>query len=104
MDEFKNRLKYAMSYRGINQVELANKIECSKSLITKYLKGESKAKQDRLYAISVVLDVNPVWLLGYDVPMLVNKNINLKEKVKDKIEALTDEQLEKLLIIINTMF
>ncbi len=104
MEQFKDRLKFAMNYNKINQVELAEKTNCSKSLISKYLKGETKAKQDRLYMISSVLGVNPVWLMGYDVPMIENKNKNLKDQLKSKIDSLDDSQVEKLLVIIKTMF
>ena len=54
--------------------------------------------------ISSVLGVNPVWLMGYDVPMIENKNKNLKDQLKSKIDSLDDSQVEKLLVIIKTMF
>lgn len=104
MEDFKTRLKYAMKYRNIKQNDLADKIGCSKSLITRYIKGQTKAKQDNLKLISEVLQVSPVWLMGYDVPMTDNTKSNLSELIKSIIDAMSDEQLEKLKIIIDAMF
>ena len=38
-------------------------------LITDYLKGRYEASQSNIYALALILDVNEVWLMGYDVPM-----------------------------------
>ena len=65
----KNRLKKALSERGFTQQDLADKTGISKSSISQYLSGYAKPKDDRVYAISLALDINEAWLLGYDVPM-----------------------------------
>lgn len=104
MEDFKTRLKHAIKYRNIKQNNLADKIGCSKSLITRYIKGQTNAKQDNLNLISEVLQVSPAWLLGYDVPMTDNTKSNLSEVIKSIIDSMSDDQLEKLKIIIDTMF
>jgi transcriptional regulator with XRE-family HTH domain len=65
-DTFANRLKKALNMRKMKPAELAEKARIDKSLISNYLSGNYKAKQDKLTTIAKVLDVNPVWLMGYD--------------------------------------
>jgi len=50
-------------------VELHEKTNISESLISKYLSGNAIARQRKIALISEALNVNPVWLMGYDVPM-----------------------------------
>ncbi len=58
-----------MELRRITQTELHEKTGIGKSSISTYLKGEYKAKQDKVDIIAEVLHVDPTWLMGYDVPM-----------------------------------
>lgn len=69
VDSFQNRLKKAMDYRNIKQVDLVEKTKLDKTLINKYLSGVSNAKQRKLTILAEALNVNEVWLLGYDVSM-----------------------------------
>lgn len=69
VDEIKNRLKAALSARGISQIELCQATGIPKSSISQYLSGYAKPKQDRIYLMSQTLDVSEAWLMGYDVPM-----------------------------------
>lgn len=68
-DTFANRLKKALDYNNMRPVDLANKTKISKALISNYLKGSYKAKQDKLYIIAEALNVSEAWLMGYDVDM-----------------------------------
>ena len=58
-----------MNYANMKQVDLVNKTGLDKTLINKYLAGIMKAKQDKLTILADALNVNEVWLMGYDVPM-----------------------------------
>lgn len=69
IETFQNRLAYALRIRNIKPVELHEKTDISESLISKYLSGNAIARQRKLSILSEALDVNPVWLMGYDVPM-----------------------------------
>ena len=53
----------------MKQSELCEKTKIPKSAISQYLSGAFEPKQDRLHIIANALDVDPVWLMGYDVPM-----------------------------------
>ena len=63
------RLARALAIRGMKQSELCEKTNIPKSAISQYLSGLFEPKQDRLYIIAQALDVDPVWLMGFDVPM-----------------------------------
>lgn len=69
MEDFNKRLKIAMSNRNINQAKLSKLSGISKPLISNYLSGKYKAKQDNLYIIAKILNVNEAWLMGFDVDM-----------------------------------
>lgn len=69
VDTFQNRLKTAMKIRNIKQVDLVEKTKLDKTLINKYLAGVSNARQKKLTILADALDVNEVWLMGYDVSM-----------------------------------
>ena len=82
IDTFANRLLIAMKKNNINQIELSEKTtlhgkKISQSLINKYLKGKAFARQDNIYILSKILNVNEVWLMGYNVPM--DKNFGRTE-------------------------
>ena len=64
-----SRLAKAISIRELTQTELSKASGVPKSSLSLYLSGAYEPKQDRLYAIAKALDVDPVWLMGYDVPM-----------------------------------
>lgn len=75
VDTFGNRLQKALEYSNMKQVDLVEKTGLDKTLINKYLAGLMKAKQDKLTILAEALNVNEVWLMGYDIPK--DRNIKL---------------------------
>lgn len=63
------RLRKAMSLRNLKQVDLVERTNIPKSSINQYLSGYAEPKTDRVYTIAKALDVDPVWLMGFNVPM-----------------------------------
>ncbi len=63
------RLREILSIRDIKQVEITEKTGISKGALSSYLSGRYIPKQDNIYKLAKVLDVNPAWLMGLDVPM-----------------------------------
>lgn len=86
-EAFKDRLRRAMSVRGMKSVELCERSGVPKSAVSYYLAGKSKPKADRLYIISKALDVSEAWLMGYDVPM----DRAEKQKKVDQLAELIDK-------------
>lgn len=77
VDTFSNRLQKALDYSNMRQVDLVEKTKLDKTLINKYLAGVMKAKQDKLTILADALNVNEVWLMGYDIPMERNIKTDL---------------------------
>lgn len=69
IETFQNRLATALRIRNMKPVELHEKTNISESLISKYLSGNAVARQRKLSILSEALNINPVWLMGYDAPM-----------------------------------
>lgn len=88
--EFKDRLNEALSIRNIKPVELAEKLGVTEGTISQYRKGTTKAKSDRLYEIAQILDVDPVWLMGVDVPM------SKKDRMKDIVKYYASPTVEEV--------
>ena len=64
-------------------------------IITDYLKGRYEAAQSNIYALSLILDVNEVWLMGEDVPM--DRSFGRTKVAEiDIINASTNEVIQKI--------
>ena len=63
------RIKKALSIRNMTQSELCRRTKIATSAMSEYLKGLYDPKQDKIYLMSEALNVDPVWLMGFDVPM-----------------------------------
>lgn len=117
-ESFSTRLDKAMKLRNMKSVELHEKTGISESLISKYLSGNALARQNKIFALSKALDVNPAWLMGYDVPITdntrtveipilrtINPNISLLDKtnIKDyttlKVKPHWDNNIENYFAI-----
>lgn len=69
------RLKQARELKQITLEEAGNKIGVHKSTILRWENGETeKFKISMLEALANLYDVNPAWLMGYDVPMKEDLN------------------------------
>lgn len=112
---FGERLNTAINESGLQQIQVAKLAGISKSLLNKYIKGIATAKNDKLYNLSLVLKVNPVWLLGYDVNKKDNYidenniiksegSISISHSVKDILDMLNNcsiNQFFDVLLLLN---
>ncbi len=96
IENFSTRLDKAMKLRNIKSVELHEKTGISESLISKYLSGNALARQKKLFLMSKVLDVNPAWLMGYDVPMTDLKAIKIPilNNISPSIDLFSNENIK----------
>ncbi len=71
------RLKQIMSDRNLKQVDILNlcdpfckkyNIRLAKNDLSQYVSGRCDPGQDKLTVLGWALNVNEVWLMGYDVP------------------------------------
>lgn len=83
---FSERLKYAMEIRNVKQAELSKATGISKTNMTYYISGKNKPREDKINLIAKELNVNPIWLLGYNVPMEQEQTANVlatADRIKD---------------------
>lgn len=80
------RLKFARELRNITLEEAGAKVSVHKSTVLRWENGETeKFKIPTLEALAILYNVNPAWLMGYDVPMENNhKDIDVQQKIKDQ--------------------
>lgn len=73
------RIRKALSIRNMTQTELCTRAKISKSSLSEYLKGKHEPGQDKIFILAQALNVDPVWLWGYDVPMETQKESSPNE-------------------------
>ena len=88
MASFATRLKEALDFNNMTAAELSRRTGISKGAISQYLKGTIYAKQDKIYAISQVLNVSPGWLMAFDDP----DSRLLAEEIKVAFNSLSSER------------
>ena len=64
------RLREAMQRKNMKQAELSRLTGIDKSSISLYISGKYSPKGDKLYKLSLALGVSPVWLSGFNAPMI----------------------------------
>jgi transcriptional regulator with XRE-family HTH domain len=95
----KNRIRDALSIRNMRQVDLVEKTGLDKGAVNHYVNNKYQPKQQALLSIAKALDVNEIWLAGYDVPMernVVDKNSSEVAALFDRI--LRDKELYNLTV------
>ena len=88
----KNRLNEALTLRNMTRNELAEKSGINKGTISRYLRGETIPRSLAIGRIARALDINPAWVLGYDVPMEGDSM-----PIEINVELLTNTNQQKLL-------
>lgn len=64
-----SRLRLALEKRHMNQAELARQTGTIPSAVSHYYWGSRLPGIEKVMQLADALDVNPLWLLGYDVEM-----------------------------------
>lgn len=112
----KDRLAEYIHQTGMQQIDILRKAEpfckkynkkLTKSDLSQYCSGKTEPHQDKLYILSLAMNVNVAWLMGFDVPMsaqvspqqegeyydrFTDETANLEQLVRN------DEKLSKALI------
>ena len=66
---FADRIKEYMNTYDVKAVDLAKRFHLSRSTISQYVSGTVVPKRDRLVLIADALNIDPLWLMGYNVPI-----------------------------------
>lgn len=118
-----HRLKEIMDERNIKQVDILRAakpfcekfdIKLAKNDLSQYVSGKVEPGQEKLTILGLALNVSEAWLMGFDVERdreakkeQPTKNDGLSETKKelyDIIDALSDDQVDRLLHIARAAF
>jgi len=101
------RLKQYMDKTGMRQKDILEKckpyctkynIDISKSLLSSYIAGRMEPGNKRLFILSKALKVSELWLLGFDVPMEPEAELQEdKNALKVILSSLNETGRDKLL-------
>lgn len=116
METCAERIRTALWIRNMKQSELAERTGIPKSAISQYCSGAFKPKQQRLFRIAEVLEVDEAWLMGLDVPMERNTSPNVQSSLPTentvriagrdgsfREETLSDKELAALIAFLDLL-
>lgn len=103
VSDFSKRLSYAMDIRNMKQVDLVEKTGIKKASMSHYVRGiRTDVSLDVISTLADALDVNPVWLIGYDVPM--ESSITYSRRSADLLmNSLEDESTRQVIEIMDKL-
>lgn len=100
------RLKQLMSERGLKQVDIINKslpfqkkfgVKLGKSALSQYINDIQSPDQNKIYLLAKTLNVSIPWLMGYNVPMIEEKeDFKYQEKSVSSIITETVQIMQQL--------
>lgn len=91
-----DRLKQIMSERGLKQVDILEackpyceryRVQLKKNDLSQYVSGKVEPKQDKLSILGMALNVNEVWLMGYNVPAGRKELEKLEQQLQSEVAA-----------------
>jgi|SRR6056297_2180562 len=88
-EKFAKRLRQLMDENGETISTIAEIVNMDKSTIYRYTIGETAPKTPTVESIARYFDINPAWLLGYDVK---KKNDNNNKNKPNTIAAHLEEK------------
>lgn len=95
-----SRLKQARELRHITLEEAGKKVDVHKSTVLRWENGKTeKIKFPVIETLASYYNVNPVWLMGYDVPMEIpKKDSNVRQASHNGIntDGLDEKDIEEI--------
>lgn len=91
-----DRLKQIMSERGLKQIDILEAckpycerygVQLKKNDLSQYVSGKVEPKQDKLSILGMALNVNEVWLMGYNVPAGRKELEKLEQQLQNEVAA-----------------
>lgn len=103
LEKISNRLNELLRMSGDSRREMARKSGISATTISRYISGIQEPSSGRAGDIATAYGVSPAWVLGFDVPMYLEKqsNAELEQSAKKRLllyqNLLNADALEVLL-------
>ena len=90
-----DRIREAMADANKKQADLVRETGLDRGAMSSYLSGKYEPKQKAIGLLAKALDVNEMWLWGYDVP----KERTPSQKKTDKLATLYDKMLRDPMLL-----
>ena len=90
------RMRIALKQANMKQIELSRLTGIDKGSISNYLYGKYEPKSDAINKMAIALNVDEMWLWGYDVPMERDKKIPPIEPTLTEGEKMVLELFRKI--------
>lgn len=106
LKESSRRLRQILQEKDMKQQELSDKSGVSKASISQYMNGDIIPSNVSAGKMATVLDVNPVWLMGYDIPREMKSGAEQAAKDFDffqKYSSLTERDKQIVMDLMNSM-
>ena len=103
-EETSRRIREILSLRNLSQQELADKSGVAKASISQYVNGTHVPGNKKAGQMAEVLKCDPLWLMGFDVPM--EKELHLtatltpitkEDFIATLLSKMTDEDKDDLI-------
>lgn len=97
--EISKRMTYILNLRGLRAQDLSDKTGINKASISQYVNGSHSPSNEKAQLMADVLKVNPLWLMGFDVPMLeerLMKCLELYSGLSEENQKIVDQMIEAL--------
>ena len=78
------RIQMLLDDLGISKTEFCQRTGITKSALSNYLNGDRQPRQDAISKIAETFNVEPSWLMGYDVPKTVLSDDRYYELMAEK--------------------
>lgn len=98
-----SRLAESLADNNLRPVDIYEKTGISQSALSLYLSGARIPNRDNAEKLGKVLCVNPVWLMGFDVPKYLDTPEKEKELLLTYFAQLPPDKQEVVLNLIKTM-
>lgn len=91
-----DRLKQIMKERRIKQIDILEAcqpyceeygVQLKKNDLSQYVSGKVEPRQDKLSILGMALNVNEVWLMGYNVPAGRDELTKLEQHNENEVDA-----------------
>lgn len=94
ISSFQERLNKELYNQDITQYRLAKITGIPQTTMSNYCCGLYEPKRENLTQIANLLQVQEMWLLGYDVPRQIDKKC--EEEIVSKLKLMDSSDLEKI--------
>lgn len=104
MESFHSRLKQALELKGMKQADLAKVMDTGRSTVSQWINGRNETSSATALKIAQKLNINPVWLVGADVPYSAYSSVtdeidgkNVANQIINKLMALNEDEQKMVL-------